>query len=127
MMVSITNGLQTVVVSSGAYREIYLPQGWQLAPEKAEALPQVQKQISFEDLEVIPPVAPKDDQEDLEEPQEEDNEDQPEEGTEADILLRPLGELSLDELKTVALLKGIATEGLRTRKEIRQAIRSAEV
>jgi len=130
MMVSITNGLQTVVVSAGAYREIYLPQGWQLTkaeePKESQNLPEPPDQPGGV---VSPPEAPESDQADSSESTEDDDDQEEEAGQDLpdeDILFRPLGELSLDELKKVAELRKVDIEGLRTKKEVRTAIRNAQ-
>lgn len=128
MMVVITNGLQTVVVSAGAYREIYLPQGWQLQ-EKAPESKTAPEPPELPDKVVSPLEEPESDQADSRESTE-DEDDQDEEAghdlPDDDLLFRPLGELSLDELKKVAELRKVDIEGLRTKKEVRTAIRAAQ-
>lgn len=128
MMVVITNGLQTVVVSAGAYREIYLPQGWQLQ-EKAPESKTAPEPPELPDKVVSPLEEPESDQADSRESTEDEYDQDEEAGHDLpddDLLFRPLGELSLDELKKVAELRKVDIEGLRTKKEVRTAIRAAQ-
>lgn len=133
-MVVITNGLQTVVVSNGAYREIYMPQGWYPVtepPAQAEGLPTLKR----EPVEPDEPEAHLDDLETTVDDPEAEGEGEAEaegetEGEDThcgdeDLLLRPLSDLTVDELKRVAALKGVSIEGLKVKSEIRQVIKAA--
>lgn len=131
-MVEITNGLQTVVVSSGAFREIYQPQGWLLSNKGQELTPieaLVNQNVAEEEK-----SSTTDDQQDYDDPAEsgedterdsESNEDETEE-PEDELLLRPLSDLTLNELKKVAGYKGVDIDGCKDKKAIRQAIRDSE-
>lgn len=124
-MVVITNGLQTVVVSNGAYREIYMSQGWYPVQEAtvqdtAEAVaPEEVIELEPEELETEDPV---ESGEDSEEPKESTEEVEVED---SDLLLRPLSDLTLKELRRVAALREISIEGLKVKSDIRQVIKTA--
>ena len=121
-MVNIRKGPLTARVSWGCFKTDYEGQGWELY-EGAGFMPQKRDGGPLVNL-------PSPDQEDApedeidQEEDEETEEDEPEE--EEDLLERPLSSLSMTELKQVAELKGVDVEGLRSKRDIRLAIREAE-
>lgn len=121
-MVNIRKGPLTARVSWGCFKTDYEGQGWELY-EGAGFMPQKRDGGPLVNL-------PSPDQEDApedeidQEDDEETEEDEPEE--EEDLLERPLSSLSMTELKQVAELKGVDVEGLRSKRDIRLAIREAE-
>lgn len=126
-MVNIRKGPLTARVSWGCFKTDYEGQGWELY-EGAGFMPQKRDGGPLVNL-------PSPDQEDApedeidQEDDEETEENEPEEGEpeeEEDLLERPLSSLSMTELKQVAELKGVDVEGLRSKRDIRLAIREAE-
>ena len=123
-MVEITNGLQTVVVSNGAYREIFKPQGWSRVGELKVLMTPLE--VLAEAPQTEESTTPEEPEQEFQEPkptQEDSKEDLSPEDTE--LLLHPLADLTVEELKRVAELKGIDIEGVKLKNDIRAAIKNA--
>lgn len=106
-MITIYKDDHRLSVSKSAYESIFKPQGWQ--PVKAH------KNLHME----LPnnPALPEEGFEDLEEEEvEEDYED-------TDLSERPLSSLNMEELRVLAAQYDIDTSSMRSKKEIRIAIK----
>lgn len=131
-MISITNGINRMSVTRGAYREIFAPQGWIIVDDEISDQTGVGLQIpnkpaeieNYEEIdgssEDVDDIENDVDETDYEEDEEIETEDEEIEELEE----KPLSELSFDELQRLAKYKGIDISGLRSKKELRQAIKS---
>jgi hypothetical protein len=108
-MLKVTDGVTTRTVTGGVFRQLLQPNGWTEVPEEK----------AQEETPSFPPAKP-----DPKE-QEEIREERPLKNTDRKLLSRPLDDLSMDELKRVAILKHVVIDGLESKKKIRTAIRSA--
>lgn len=119
-MIHITNGMTTLQVSKGAFKELYSKQGFVLAGDAPEVLePEV----------LVTPTVPAQDTEDEAEDEVGDtqtDEEESDEYTLEELSEIPLSEMNFDTLRAYAALKGISTEGMRTKREIRLAIKATE-
>lgn len=112
-MIKIMKGSRTLTIPAGAYESMYAPNGWELVGTKKKT----EKKSKEE---------PKSELEVTEEPEEvtEDEEDveyvDPEE-----LLEKPLEELDFEELKILAEYLDISTKGLKSKKEVREAIKAS--
>lgn len=100
-MLKITNGTQHLIVSKGAFKELYSHSGWAVVDETPATPPQ--------ELEGSKPTA-----------NPETPTDAHSEATEEETLQN----MSEVELKQYASLLGIKTKGLKTREELVEAIKA---
>ena len=118
-MVTIKKGDQTITVTRGAYLSSFKAMGFVLvegseetqkvspAPDKGNTLPETQE-----------------DSEELEEGSEEDLvEDEPDDSDDLDE--KPLSEMTFEELQRYAKHLGLATAGVKSKRELRSVIRRA--
>lgn len=115
-MIKIRKGSKTLLIPAGAYDTIYAPAGWEKEDNTAKAVEEPQKvEETPEPLEDVP-------EEESDEELDEEGEDveyvDPEELNE-----KPLEELDFEELKILAEYLGINTKGLKSKKEVREAIK----
>lgn len=126
-MVTITNGRTTLKVTSGAYKDIYAPQGFH------EVIPSVSTQTEITSEDVIPAVdtVPEVKDKPLSEDtsgQENENAELPQEFSELSLEELgeiPLGEMSSEQLRRYAKLLGVDLRGMNSKKAVINKIRSA--
>lgn len=114
-MLRITNGEQTLIVSKGAFKELYSPSGWAVVDDTPAMLPQESQQAPGEGGGSNPTADP------------ENLSDSHSEGSDGDDLQdeeNTLQNMSEVELKQYASLLGIKTKTLKTREELMEAIKS---
>jgi hypothetical protein len=128
-MINITNGINHMTVTAGVFKEIFAPQGWTKveAEESVVSLPESEdfttQQVNQEVDEETSENGELEDSDD--ESDEMDDESNPnEDESEDDLEERPLSELSYEELQKLAKIKGLNTDGMRSKKEIRQALKN---
>lgn len=99
-MIRIKRGTHTMSVTRGAFKSVYKPMG-------------------YEELEAEKPNETNSEHDD-------GYEDADTEDEEPVLDEKPLGEMSFNELKEYATQLGLATSGMRTRRELKEAIQQAE-
>jgi len=104
-MLKITNGEQTLIVTKGAFKEMYSPAGW-VVVNTAPTMPLQELAKALEEGGGSNPPS--------------DQEDSPEDLSEEDTLKN----MSEVELKQYASLLGIKTKSLKTREELMEAIKA---
>lgn len=114
-MIKIRKGSKTLVIPAGAYDTIYAPAGWERADGTKKSVKEPQKvEKTPEPLE--------ESEEEFEEELDEEDEDveyvDPEELNE-----KPLEELDFEELKILAEYLDIDVKGLKSKKDVREAIK----
>lgn len=111
-MVRITNGTQELEVSKGAFKSMFAPLGYHLIsePDILEEESQVGEDNSYTQ-------APEESLEDYKEPDEDSEVDKEE---------KPLSEMTFEELKFKAAELGIKANGLKSRREVIEAISNEE-
>ena len=103
----IHKGDKTLKVTMGTYKSIFKSQGWSVEdPDKAKSFGM---KLPDPDKENTPP---------------DENPHEVEDSSE-DLSERPLSDLSLEELRSLASQYGINTDGMRLKRDIRSAIRDA--
>lgn len=107
-MIKITNGEQTLTVSKGAFRELYLPSGWLMVGNIPSTAPQESPMASMGDGDSKPTSDQVEPSGGHAETSEED----------------AINGMSEMELKQYASLLGIKTRNLKTREELLAAIKS---
>lgn len=96
-MIKIKRGTHELEVTQGAFKSIFAPAGYTVVEQPAKAQ-----------------ETPEDDEElELEE-------------EEQDLSEKPLSEMSFNELKEYAEQLGIQTSGMRTHRQLKQAIQAAQ-
>ena len=114
-MLRITNGEQTLIVSKGAFKELYSPSGWAVVDDTPAMSPQE------------PAVAPGESGDSNHTADPENLSDGHSGGSEGDDIQdeeNTLQNMSEVELKQYASLLGIKTKTLKTREELIEAIKS---
>lgn len=112
-MIKIIKGSKTLTVPLGAYEEIYAPNGWELMSKENKL------------VETEMPEEPEEPEGELPEESEEEPEEEDVEYVDPEELLeKPLEELDFEELKIVAEYLDISTKGLKSKKEVREAIKA---
>ena len=117
-MVTIEKNGKVLSIPSGAYEKLYAQTGWKIVgaqekepqPEKVTA--ESEPEVETEEVEEV-------------EPEEEEEEYEEIEVDPEELLEKPLEDLDLDELRIVAEYLDIDTEGLKSGKALRAAIRKA--
>lgn len=116
-MFCITNGVQTLTVTSGAYTSIYAPQGWKPVSTSTQA------EMPEEDEAFLPDKVPDPESENASEAilaQESDDEGDEEENL-SEI---PLTEMGSAQLRKYAKQLGVDIKGLTSKKAVRDRIRA---
>lgn len=120
-MIKLVRGNETITVPSGAVA-MYVRQGW--APDEArpqEALDEIKKEandnIKAENLKSSEEGGEHQDKGD-------DGSEEELKLTDEEIILLPVDEMTKSQLKRVAILKEISTDGMKT-KAVREAVRKA--
>lgn len=113
-MIKIRKDDQSLLVTNGAYKEIYEPQGW-LPEEEAEVASPIDDNDGINDN-IDDDI---DDEDDTDTDEEEEKAISDEE-----LVNKPLGQMTTEELKRYASILEVNVEGLN-RKAIRGAIRAA--
>ena len=113
-MVTITNGKRTTVVTSGVYRELYAPEGWQIVSEGNENT-SAKEILNFEEK-----------TSEIDENELSEDYFEPEEVEEVEDIEKPLSEMSIKELRNYAEEKGIDVSSAKNKQDIR-AIIAAEM
>lgn len=114
-MIKIRKGSKTLMIPAGAYDTIYAPAGW----ERAEKPNTTEKSVEK-------PQEPDETPESLEEEPEEELEEEEEDVEYVDpeeLNEKPLEELDFEELKILAEYLDINIKGLKSKKEVRDAIK----
>lgn len=110
-MIKITNGVRTTTCTKGAFENWYKPMGWKIADES--------------DVKVEAEVLPEEENKPLENvaetPEEEFEEEVEPESEDFEI---PLSEMKLSELKEYAEEHGIDISDAKTKRDIRDIIKS---
>ena len=118
-MIKIRKGSKTLLIPAGAYDTIYAPAGWEKEDNTAKAVEEPQKvEETPEPLE--------DDSEEVEETSEEELDEEGEDVEYVDpeeLNEKPLEELDFEELKILAEYLGVNIKGLKSKKEVREAIK----
>lgn len=96
-MIKIKRGTHELEVTQGAFKSIYAPAGYTAVAQPVE-MPE-----TFDEVE---------------EPEFEEEE--------PELAEKPLSEMNFNELKEYAAQLGIQTSGMRTRRELKQAIQAAQ-
>lgn len=123
-MINITNGVNHMTCTAGAFKEIFAPQGWTrvdtaessqvgVSSQGGTSVDQEEEEVEEDELE----TAGDDSDEESEDEDEESEADE-------DLSEKPLGEMSYEELQRFAKLSGLDITGMRSKKEIRQALRN---
>lgn len=112
-MIMIRKGTHTAMVTMGAFKAVFEGQGWEISENTSSMHKKPDTGLGMK--------LPDPDQED----DTEDENFQEDEDTEEDLTEKPLSSLSMGELQQLASLRGVDTEGMRTKREIRAAIREA--
>lgn len=116
-MLRITNGKQTLIVSKGAFKELYSPSGWAVVDDTL-AMPLQEPAVTPGGGGGSNPTA------DPENPSEGHSEGSDEDDTQdGENTLQNMSEV---ELKQYASLLGIKTKTLKTREELVEAIKAHE-
>jgi cbb3-type cytochrome oxidase cytochrome c subunit len=139
-MVNITNNINQMTVTAGVFREIYASQGWHLIDDVAQSPNPSQddandltnhgadKQDDLETTEVHTGTPDNtDDVDNEDEAVEEEQEDETpgdEESEDEDLSEKPISEMSYPELVKYAKTLGINASGMRSKQEIREAIKN---
>lgn len=128
-MVNIVKDKTHLSVSSGAFRSIYQPSGWKLETDAEDefsmpktSLPPIGGNVNPEDKKDTADVSgyEDDDSEESDETSQDTADVSDDELTE-----KPLSDMSFEELKRYAEIMDIEVAGLKSKKEIRAAIREA--
>ena len=118
-MIKIRKGSKTMVIPAGAYEPIYAPSGWEIDGKKPENSPE---KATPETPEKAPVDEPSESPEEVETEELEEDEDveyvDPEELNE-----KPIEELDFEELKILAEYLGVNIKGLKSKKEVLEAIK----
>lgn len=102
-MIRIKRGSHTMSVTRGAFNAVYKPMGYTEMEEHKAPKTHEETDDEYEDADM-----------------DSDEDDEPELGE------KPLNEMNFNELKEYATQLGIATAGMRTRRELKEAIQQAE-
>jgi hypothetical protein len=122
-----------MTVTRGVFKEIYAPQGWTKVEEpvvnSAETEDDGQSGTDTEEDNQNGSDEEEDDTDEepdnsKDEDEESDEELDGDEESDEDLLEKPLSELSFTELQRVAELKNVDITGLRSKKEIRNKLKS---
>lgn len=114
-MICITNGVQTLVVTNGAYECIYRDAGFRpLGSSPA---------VSETGVDTYPPISEMPHLEDSTQDDEDEAEDDEAEDEPVDYSEIPLSELGFEELCDYADQLGIDHDGIRSKKELRALIK----
>lgn len=136
-LVRIRLGSHSAVVTAGAYREIFKPQGWTIegdekpTPKIVEDKPdEVTSTQDESDANLDTENEPEDDDEADGETESDENDDEDdseddsdEDESDEDLEEKPLSEMSFSELSAYAKKLKIDIKGLNSKKLLRQAIR----
>ena len=113
-MVKISNGLDTMTVTKGAYEGIYKFQGYSLVHDYATTttVKPVEADVTDDNNYIVNDMT-------------EVADDQEETGEEVKVELKekPISQWSKDELKEFAEANGISLEGIKSTKEVRDIIK----
>lgn len=116
-MIKIMKGSRTLTIPSGAYESMYAPCGWEVVGTKKKTEKKSKKEFESEpEVEVT---------EESEESEEAETEEDVEYVDPEELLEKPIEELDFEELKIVADYLDINTKGLKTKKEVREAIKAS--
>jgi len=118
-MVKITNGERTIIVTTGAYREMYAPQGYKIVDEG--------KETTF--TEEIPNTEEKTAENIKNEPSDniaEDSIDQEDSKVDSEEVMKPFSEMNVNELKQFAQEHEIDISSAKNKQDMK-AIISAEM
>lgn len=114
-MITIRKGTQTAMVTMGAFKSIFKGQGWEIDDGTNFMHKKPGTGLGMN----LPDPDQEDDTQDENLQEDEDYEE------DDDITEKPLSAMSMGELQQYASLHGVDTEGMRTKREIRNAIREA--
>ena len=114
-MIKIRKGSKTLMIPAGAYDTIYAPAGWEKEEKPEEPAKAVEEP---QEVDETPESVEEEPEEELEEEDEDVEYVDPEELNE-----KPLEELDFDELKILAEYLGVNIKGLKSKKEVRDAIK----
>lgn len=129
-MVTIERAGHTLTVSMGAFKALYRPIGYTIVgseeasdassvPGGVTTTPDTETGLEGPENVVEDDSQPDDEPVDAEDDTEEDTEDE-------DLDEKPLSEMNFKELKAYAAKRGINTNGMSSKKEVRNAILAAE-
>lgn len=120
-MLKITNGIVTLSVTSGAYKDVYALQGFQIVTSRATETPQIEPETQGGNL---PEVTPEDVSEDKSDaPEDTLASETPEAVT--DLSEIPLGEMNSEQLRAYAKELGVDLKGMTSKKAVREKIKAA--
>lgn len=113
-MITITNGINTLQVTEGAFKALFEPEGWR----KDKADKKVDEEEKTAESNDLPPLKP----EDLVDDEEDDEEDDDEEGEEVET---PISEMTVNELKAYAEEHDIDISEAHNKTQLRHIIEEA--
>lgn len=116
-MLCITNGVQTLTVTSGAYMSIYAPQGWKPVDTSTHAEMLEEDEVFSTDR--LPDPEPESTTEPILAQESED-----ESGEEENLSEIPLTEMNSAQLREYAKQLGVDIKGLTSKKAVRDRIRA---
>lgn len=121
-MVKIERAGHTLTVTRGAFNTLYRPLGYVIVGTEGEP-----EASPISDEAITPPVDDAGSEDDQGSIEDEDNEaDEEQDDEEEDLDEKPLSEMNFKELKAYAKRRGINTNGMSSKKEVREAILEAE-
>lgn len=121
-MIVIRKGELTNRVSWGCFKAIFEGQGWEICEDEGF----MPRKCDNGALMHLPDPDQEEDTQDESDQEDEDESEDEESEEEDDITEKPLSALDLGELKQLAEMRGVNIEGLRSKRDIRTAIREAE-
>lgn len=122
-MIRITNGRETLVVTRGAYKDIFKSQGFYETSIETTSADEDVRSVSYGSLsEVTSEIASEDVS--VQETDEPEAEEVPEVKSDVELSEIPLSEMTNDQLREYADQLGVSLKGITSKKAVRDKIRS---